>query len=439
MLEELRQSKLVELIKATLVNLPDARTGQNTRYEMEDAGLGAFSVFFTQSASFLEHQEALKKAKGRSNAESIFGIKNIPCDNQIRNMLDAVSPEVMNGVYRNIYKRLKKGKVIDGMRSFGRNLLVAMDGTEYFSSKNIHCEGCSQRVLKDGKTNYYHSAITPVIVQAGNEHVISLEPEFIRKQDGREKQDCEIAAGKRWLEAHGAYYAKENVTLLGDDLYCHDPFCKLVRGKGFHFIFVCKPESHEMLYETVKFLDANGTLSSHSVRRWNGKHGEIYTYRYANELPLNGEPNAMRVNWCELTITHEKTGEVIFRNAFATDFDILETTVEAIVRDGRARWKIENENNNILKTKGYHLEHNYGHGDLFLASFLLTLNLLAFLFHTVLHLADLRYQLIRKELRKRQKFFNDINALLCYLVFDDWDHLLNFMIAGLEIEVPAAA
>ena len=185
--------------------------------------------------------------------------------------------------------------------------------------------------------------------------MISLEPEFIRKQDGHEKQDCEIAAGKRWLEAHGAYYAKENVTLLGDDLYCHDPFCKKVRGKGFHFIFVCKPESQEMLYETVKFLEANGTLSCHTERRWNGRHGEIDTYRYANELPLNGEPNAMQVNWCELTITHEKTGEVIFRNAFATDFEVLETTVEAIVRDGRARWKIENENNNVLKTKSYHL------------------------------------------------------------------------------------
>ena len=75
---------------------------------------------------------------------------------------------------------------------------------------------------------------------------------------------------------------------------------------------------------------------------------------------------------------------------------------------------------------------------MFLASFLISLNLLAFLFHTVLHLADLRYQLIRKELSKRQKFFNDINALLRYLILDDWEHLLNFMIVGLEIEVPTA-
>jgi len=43
------------------------------------------------------------------------------------------------------------------------------------------------------------------------------------------------------------------------------------------------------------------------------------------------------------------------------------------VRDGRACWKVENENNNDLKTKGYHLEHNSGHGSKHLAALLLSL------------------------------------------------------------------
>ena len=47
------------------------------------------------------------------------------------------------------------------------------------------------------------------------------------------------------------------------------------------------------------------------------------------------------------------------------------------MRAGRARWKIENENNNVLKTKGYHLDHNFGHGKKHLSSLLLTMNLLA--------------------------------------------------------------
>jgi hypothetical protein len=64
----------------------------------------------------------------------------------------------------------------------------------------------------------------------------------------------------------------------------------------------------------------------------------------------------------------------------------------------------------------------------------LTLNLLAFLFHTVFGLLDERYQLIRKELGPRKTFFNDMRALLRYMIFEDWSHLLSFMMEGLELE-----
>jgi hypothetical protein len=40
---------------------------------------------------------------------------------------------------------------------------------------------------------------------------------------------------------------------------------------------------------------------------------------------------------------------------------------------------VENEGNNVLKTKGYHFEHNFGHGEENLSTLLLTLLLFAFL------------------------------------------------------------
>src|SRR5262245_63982106 len=83
---------------------------------------------------------------------------------------------------------------------------------------------------------------------------------------------------------------------------------------------------------------------------------------------------------------------------------------------GRGRWKIENENNNVLKTKGYHIEHNFGHGQQYLAAFLLSLNLIAFLFHTVLEWYDDKYALIRQGLARRQTFFADLRALTRFLV-----------------------
>jgi hypothetical protein len=432
--KELTIDRLVKKIKEAARQFPDLRTGKNKQYEMEDAALGAFSVFFTQSASFLEYQQDMKRQKGRSNAESLFEMMEIPSDSQIRVLLDPVEPGYVKSIFRDVYKGLEQGKVLEGMRSHGNSLLVAIDGTEYFSSQKIHCEKCSQRELRNGKINYFHSVLTPVIVQAGNEHVIALEPEFITPQDGNEKQDCEIQAGKRWVSQYGDFYAKQNVTILGDDLFSRQPFVQALKDKKLHFILACKPDSHLALYEMVAFLQSNGVLASYQKRQWNGRFGEIYTYRYANKLPLRSDPDTIEVNWCELTITREDTGEQLFKNAFCTDFVALETTVEAIVRDGRARWKVENENNNVLKTKGYHLEHNFGHGDQHLASLFLALNLLAFLFHTVLDLVDERYRLIRQELRTRRKFFQHIETLLFYFVFPSWADLMTFMFKGLELD-----
>jgi hypothetical protein len=434
MLEDLKLPRMIKRLEQSCEGFSDLRTGKNSIYEMRDVGMSAFSVFFTQSPSFLAHQRDMKLRKGRCNAESLFDLSDIPSDNQIRNLLDPVTPDHLQSIYRQTFLALEQTEVLKNRRSFANQLLVAIDGTEYFSSKNIHCENCNHREVNNGKINYFHSALTPVIVQPGNEHVISLEPEFIIPQDGHEKQDCEIQAAKRWVEKQGEFYAKRGVTILGDDLFSRQPFCLALKGKHFHFILVCKPDSHTHLYQTVDFLSANQTLGSKVIRRWNGRYGEISTYRYANQLPLCGDKDALEVGWCEVTITHEDTGEQLYKNAFVTDFEVTETTVEAIARDGRSRWKVENENNNVLKTKGYHLEHNFGHGNQYLASLLLSLNLLAFLFHTVLDLVDEQYRIIRQTLGTRRRFFQDLDALLRYFQFESWDAVLSFMREGLELD-----
>lgn len=426
---------LVTMFHHQLERLPDHRTGQNMSYSIKAAALGAFSVFFTQSPSFLAHQRTMKRSKGRSNAETLFRIEKIPCDNQIRVLLDPLSPRQVFPVFDQVFNILEQSGRLDEFRVLlDGQLLVSMDGTGYFSSKAIHCQNCLHRTTAKEETTYYHTAITPVIVKPGCRQVISLVPEFIMPQDGHEKQDCERAAAKRWLKQQATHFRPYGATLLGDDLYCNHPLCQLALEQKFNFIFVCKPDSHKILYEWLDFLAANNDIDQLTVHRWNGRFIEIETYRYVNDVPLRGGEEALAVSWCELTLTHAKTGEQLYHNAFATNHRLTEHTVVPIVKAGRARWKSENENNNVLKTKGYHLEHNFGHGTQYLSSFLMTLNLLAFLFHTVLELVDDKYRLLRQELAARQTFFNDIRTLTRYLCFDGWQHLLDFMIEQLELE-----
>lgn len=429
----LKFDQLVKGFRRVVATFTDRRIGENTKYSMEDFASSAFSIFFTQSPSFLAYQRSMDKAKGKSNAQSLFKIEKIPCDNRIREMLDPVAPQELFPVFGHVYQAFKDQGVLNAFKGVHTTTLIALDGTWYFSSEKIHCTNCSHIEHKNGQITYYHSTITPVIVAPGQAHAIALCPEFIVPQDGHTKQDCEIAAAKRWLENHSSCYQSLGATLLGDDLYAHQPFCRRTLLHGFHFLFVCKPNSHTTLYQWVELLEPGQELQTLKLRVKNKSNlWETYTYRYANNVPLAEGEDALKVNWCELTMTNSH-GEVIYHNSFITDFKISEKNVASLVASGRARWKIENENNNTLKTKGYHLEHNFGHGKEHLSSLLAAMNILAFLFHTFLSFADEDYQRIRSELPTRQTFFDDIRALLRYMHFANWESLLDFMMRGLEI------
>jgi len=418
-------------LRRTLRDLPDERTGENTQYSMEDIGLSAFSVFFTQSPSFLSAQKTLEKNKGSSNAKSLFEIQKIPCDNHIRECLDTVAPEHLFPLYDEVYQTFCQEGLLESMRAFHQTQLIALDGTWYFSSKKIHCDQCSCLEHKSGDKTYYHSAITPVIVAPGQPQVVSLRPEFIVPQDGHTKQDCEIAAAKRWLQKNSDRYSPLKATLLGDDLYCHQPFCRQTLLHGFHFLFACKPDSHTALYNWVNLLKAPD-IRTFKARIKKGAHFQTHTYRYANQVPLVEGADALKVNWCELSVTDHK-GEVVYLNAWATDWPISDDNIADLVAAGRARWKIENENNNTLKNKGYNLDRNFGHGHKHLSSLLATMNILAFLYHTLLAFNDQSYQLIRAHLPTRKTFFDDLRALTRYQVFASWNDLMDFMMRGLEI------
>lgn len=426
---------LVSRLRQTFAQFPDQRTGKNIRYTLEDAALGAFAVFFTQSPSFLAFQRSMQIAKGQSNARTLFAMHQIPCDNQIRNLLDGVAPAHALPMFARVVDTLHELGYLEPFRSLNGDLLVPLDGTQYHASKDIHCAQCTQTHHRDGQTTYSHTVITPVIAAPGQRAVIALEPEFITPQDGHDKQDCENAAAKRWLAQHGTRYRALGVTVLGDDLYSRQSLCEAIVEQGLNFVLVCKPTSHKTLYEWVAGLETTGGVHTLTQTRRRGKKTETDTYRFVSQVPLRDGDDALQVNWCELTTTRAD-GRVIYNNAFATNHPVTADNVADIVKAGRTRWKVENENNNTLKTKGYHLTHNFGHGKQHLSTLLATLNLLAFLFHTVLGMSDAKYQLIRQHLPTRKTFFNDIRALTRYLYFESWHSLLEFMLRGLELEAP---
>jgi len=166
---------MVSYLRSTMADFPDKRKGSNCRYSIEDAALGAFSVFFTQSPSFLSFQKNMLKEKGLSNAQTLFDMDQIPCDNHIRDLMDEVEPSNAYPVFHYIFNEIRDSGHLDAFRSYDNNLLCALDGTQFFSSNKIHCQNCSSKEHKNGTITYSHSAITPVFVVPGQSKVISAD------------------------------------------------------------------------------------------------------------------------------------------------------------------------------------------------------------------------------------------------------------------------
>ncbi|GCL49965.1 hypothetical protein NIES3804_15250 [Microcystis aeruginosa NIES-3804] len=124
-------SELMQFLRQELHDLPDERKpGNNTKYQVEDAVMAAFSVFFTQSQSFLDHQRLMKSNKGKDNAESLFSIEKIPRDNQIRNLLEPVPVSTVSRTFPKVYQWLKEKGVLKKFLYLDGEILVALDGTE---------------------------------------------------------------------------------------------------------------------------------------------------------------------------------------------------------------------------------------------------------------------------------------------------------------------
>jgi len=279
---------LLDGLRAACGAFPDKRKGGDATYSMADIGLSAFSLFFMQSESFLSYQRSLEEGRKTSNCHTLFGMAKIPTDNHIRSMLDPVHPSHLQSSFDQVVATLRaKG----GMKQFerlGGRALIALDGTEYFCSYKLGCPHCQTRKRSNGKTEFYHSMLAATIVAPGHNMVVPLMPEFIARQDGAEKQDCERVAAKRWLAAHAKRMKQLRPVYLGDDLFAcpvlgsSPRICEAVLSSGADFLFTAKPDSHKTLYDFMN----GATRDEVSIVRKEGTKKLTYRYRWFLGAPL---------------------------------------------------------------------------------------------------------------------------------------------------------
>jgi hypothetical protein len=415
--------------EAGLSEAEKRRDGYNESYEYSDGLKSAYGIFFFQNPSMLEYQTKLKRKYRRSNMESVLGVKKIPCSNQITRLIDVVKPDLFKGVFWESIGAVEHYGGLGAYKALDGGLLAAIDGTQYYSSYEISCEHCLRREVKqkDGskKTLYYHNVLVATIVRPGNNDVLPCGLEFIENGDGKKKQDCEHNAGKRLIDKNIEEFKKYKTTFLGDGLYADNTFCKKIEDAGLSYIFTCKPDDHEWLMWFVNNSDL-GEVKSKKERI--GKYHYEREYRWLNGVDIRAEEPAQKVNYVEVKEYKVETGELVYHNSWVTNKELSAENVEHIVACGRARWKIENGCNNIMKNYGYHLEHNFGHGKKHASEIYCMLNILAFLMHTMMWLLDTGYRKVRVIFGRREDFFNTLRVLFDRFLHNSWEEFLEFVI-----------
>lgn len=417
------------MVRNGFAAIPDYRLC-DTEISLTDALMAAFALFSLKSPSLL----AFDKHRVEGNLGTIYAIDHVPCDTQMREILDPVSPESVRPLFQSVFGQLQRGKALESMRFLEDYYLLALDGTEYFSSKTIHCASCLQKVHRNGSITYYHQMLGAALVHPDQRTVIPLMPEPIVKQDGTAKNDCERNAAKRFIAKLRQDHPHLKFVVTEDSLSSNAPHIETLHGHGLHYILGVKDGDHAYLFEQVRAAEQAGRVTSYE--RHDRAARVVHRFRFVNDVPLNTSHRDVRVNFIE----YWEVGEHKVQHfSWVTDLRVSQRNVYHLMRGGRARWKIENETFNTLKNQGYHFEHNYGHGTQHLSVVFAMVMMLAFLVDQTQQLCCALFQAVWANLGSKRLLWERMRALFYDYALQSMRQLLEALFYGLEKPRPSFA
>ncbi|MBN2532210.1 MAG: hypothetical protein JXB88_04930 [Spirochaetales bacterium] len=105
-------SSLPGSLKQAFNNIPDTRHPEKIEYSMSDIYSCGFALFFLQDKSVLEFQRRFQKETSRNNLSTVFNIKSLPSDTQLRDIIDIHSYNPIKGVFKEYFHRMQRGKYL---------------------------------------------------------------------------------------------------------------------------------------------------------------------------------------------------------------------------------------------------------------------------------------------------------------------------------------
>jgi hypothetical protein len=431
--KDLSADTLFRVLRSQFGSLPDLRSAQ-VEIPLDDALMSAFAMFSLKDPSLLAFDH--RRRDPNDNFRSIYGISRIPSDSQMRAVLDPLDPAGLHAPFREIFRRLQRGKTLKRFVFLDGHYLVSLDGTTYFSSAKIHCPSCLVKQHRGGGVTYSHQLLGATLVHPDLKEVIPLLPEPIIQQDGQTKNDCERNATRRWLKQFRQEHPHLPVIVVEDALSSNAPHLRDLRAADAHFIIGVKPGDHAFLFAHLQALDEAGQMQTLTLVDPATK--VLHHFRFCEGEPLNESNPDELVNVLLYWEIHpgQKAKAKVQHFSWITDLALNADTVWDMMRGGRVRWKIENETFNTLKNQGYHLEHNYGHGEQNLSVVLALLMMLAFLVDQVQQLCCPLFQAAWSKMKTKCHLWEEIRHHFRTLLFDTMTELLMALIRGVAPQKP---
>lgn len=436
--KDLSADSLFRRVHSRFDRIPDQRT--NPVIPLGDALMSGFAMFSLKDPSLLAFDE--RRQDPNDNFRTIFGIQSVPSDTQMRAILDPVDPAVVRPLFKDIFRCLQRGKALEDFVYLEGHYLVSLDGTTYFSSSKVHCPACLEKHHRGGGVTYSHQVLGATLVHPDLKEVIPLAPEPIINQDGHTKNDCERNATRRWLKRFRQEHPHLPVIVVEDGLSANAPHLDDLREANAHYIIGVKPGDHAFLFAHLRANDEAGRTQT--LTQVDPATGILHHFRWHNDVPLNESHPDCLVNVLEYWEIHptkivkkvERVGKVQYFS-WISDFVLAPDNVYAIMRGGRARWKIENETFNTLKNQGYHLEHNYGHGEQNLSVVLMMLMMLAFLVdQTQQRCCPLFQAAWKKRGHNKRSLWERIRECFRDFLFDSMQELYAAIVSGIDCQQP---
>src|SRR5215468_4407264 len=425
--KHLSADALLGLLRSGFADLAEHRSGKPD-IALPDALMSAFALFALKSPSLL----AFDQERTEGNLHTIYGIERVPCDTAMREILDPVEPESLRPLFTHIFRALQRGKALEAMVFVEGHYLLALDGTGYFSSNDIHCDSCLETHHRNGTVTYSHQMLGAALIHPDKRAVIPLMPEPIVKQDGTEKNDCERNAAKRFVTKFRQDHPHLKVIVTEDSLSSNAPHIETLQEHNMRYILGVKEGDHTFLFEQVAQAERAGRVTYYE--REDHKSGRHHRFRLVCNMPLNASHPGLRVNFIECweTTTNGKGQHF----SWVTDLCVNKGTVYRLMQGARARWRIENETFNTLKNQGYHFEHNFGHGYQHLSVVFATLMMLAFLVDQVQQLCCPLFQAAWAKWGSKRLLWEKMRAFFYAYALESMRHLFEALYYGLNKSAP---